>query len=164
MNDNETTNETDAETIVTARITKSGGRVKRKVAIGKTVLLEMHPFAREQLRKHLAQNHRVVFFDPETEDEICDFYNWTRKDGKLVVCARTLNPWKEKFHETSGAKVALKYRGGIVGEETLARLNREAKQYRSVRRQRVVPRRIINAECPQCGNIFEVELGGLTND
>ena len=154
------------ERIVTATISKSGGRVKRFVHPARSVMIEMPRWEMQRLRKHLRDNERVVFFDGETEEEVCDFYNVVTPDGRLEPCCRALKGFKESCH-MDGAKVALKHKGALVGRETLARLNREAREYRSrvaARRQSAVPRRVVKAECPKCGNVFEVELSGFGNN
>ena len=164
---NENNENKPAETIVTAKIHKSGPTVKRFVHPAKTVLLEMPHFALSRLRENLRKNNRVVFFDGSNEEEICDFYNVLTPEGNLEPCCRALKDFKANCHKDNDVKIALKYKGGIVGAETLGRLNYEARQYRdrvSARRQRAVPRRVIKAECPKCGKIFDVELSGFGNE
>lgn len=148
--------------IVTATVQKSGGRIKRFVHPRSYFTTEA--VNAEMLRDLLRRNVRVMLMDAES-NPVADFYNVMNAEGKLEPCARVLKHFKETCHAVGNLEVVVKHKGKIAGKETLDRLDREVRQYREsvAARVKAVPRRYVRAECPKCGNVFEVQLAGFGN-
>ncbi len=154
-----------AQPIVTAHVCKGGHHVKRWVTPTATVCIARLDAA--EIADNLRRNIRMVLVD-DSNQRMLDIYNVLSPDGKLMPCARILAPFLESCHYGNNAKVVIKHGKGIVGHEGLAKLNREAVAYakkaEARRSVRAVPRRYINAQCPNCGHVFNVDLVGFGAD
>ena len=164
----ETTPETGQEKrerIVTATVKKQGKSLTRFVHPTNYRRIVLDAEIVDTIVGSLKHNCRIVFVDPRTQKEICDWFNMLDLDGKLYPCTRVLADFKTCLYDVSESKVVIKHCGGIIGKKEYAELRKEVADYRRTLRNPVkaVPRRYINAQCPRCGHVFDVQISGFQN-